>query len=90
MSRHAFSSDEQADIDAIDECTKGITGVAFTKNYKGTFSYSFLPKNPTEEDNLKWAISIVQENFGQPLETTSQHFKTAYETALTEFLALAG
>lgn len=89
IAEFAFSTDEQAAIDAVDECTKGITGVTITKNYKGTFSYSFLPKNPTEEDNLKWAISIVQENFGQPPETASSHFKMTYETALVEFVGKA-
>lgn len=89
VAEFAFDQSEQMEIADIDECTAGITGVTITKNYKGSFSHSFLPNNPTEEDNLKWAISVVHENFGQPPETATEHFKLQYKAALTDLVTQA-
>ena len=84
--RFEFTPDERKQIEAIDESAFGITGVEITRNYKGSYLYKFLPQDPSRVHNLKWVISVLQENFGQPPEKTSDHFKSQYKQATEIFI----
>ncbi len=84
--RFNFTPEEQKIIEEIDGSAKGITGVEIKRNYKGTYTYNFLPKDPDHEHNLKWVISVIEESFGKAPETASTHFRAQYKTAIESFI----
>jgi predicted ATP-dependent endonuclease of OLD family len=86
--RFGITPEEQKILGEIDDSTKGITDVEIKRNYKGTYTYNFLPNNPDHTHNLKWVISVIEEHFGRVPENSSKHFKTQYKTALDSFVKL--
>lgn len=84
--RFEFDAEEQSKIEEIHESARGITGVEIKRNYKGTYTYSFLPHHPDHQHDLKWVISVIEEHFGEPPENATNHFKTQYKEALKKFI----
>lgn len=84
--RFDFTPAEKKIIEEIDGSAKGITGVEIKRNYKETYTYNFLPKDPDHENNLKWVISVIEEYFGKAQEIASNHFKTQYAKAIEIFI----
>jgi predicted ATP-dependent endonuclease of OLD family len=80
-----FTSDEQDEIAQIHSSAKGITGVEIKRNYKGTYTYNFLPHHPDRQHDLKWVVSVIHEHFSEIPDSASDHFKTQYEQALETF-----
>jgi predicted ATPase len=84
--RFQFAPDEITEIESIHESAKGITGVEVKRNYKGTYLHNFLPKNPSEEHDIKWVVSLLTERLAQVPEPCSANFKTQYIASLESFL----
>jgi len=83
----AYDESEQAALAAIHRSAAGITGVRISKNYKGTFTYnSFLPKNPDQQHDVKWVISVIEDKVGAAPENASEHFKNQYKDAIAQFI----
>ena len=84
--RFNFTPEEQKTVEEIDDSATGITGVEIKRNYKGTYTYNFLPEDPDHEHNLKWVISVIEENLGKVPETASNHFQEQYKIAIECFI----
>lgn len=81
-----FNDEEKAKLAEIHESAASITGVRIKKNYKGTFTYTFLPTQPAESHDIKWVVSVIKEKIGElPVEATD-HFKKQYVPALEQFI----
>nr|VFJ86921.1 MAG: AAA ATPase domain-containing protein [Candidatus Kentron sp. LFY] len=48
-----FDKEERAELAGIHESVASITGVRIRKNYKGTFTYTFLPTQPIDSDDAE-------------------------------------
>jgi len=81
-----FNDEEKAELAGIHESAASITGVRIKKNYKGTFSYTFLPMQPPATHDIKWVVSVIKEKIGDPPADASEHFKKQYTPALKEFI----
>jgi predicted ATPase len=73
-------------VEGIDESAKGITGVEIKRNYKGTYSYTFLPKNPASGEDIEWVISLLKNRLEELPDGFSDHFKQQYATAFRALL----
>jgi predicted ATP-dependent endonuclease of OLD family len=80
--RFEFTPEEIALIENIHESAKGITGVEIKKNYRGSYFYTFLPRNPNQDHDIAWVVSLLQEKLSQIPEQCSDHFKSQYRTQL--------
>jgi predicted ATP-dependent endonuclease of OLD family len=81
-----FDGKEKAELSHIHESAATVTGVRIKKNYKGTFSYTFLPADPADKHDIKWVISIIREKIGTVPDGASDHFKSQYTQALETFI----
>ncbi len=81
-----FNEHEKNKLAEIHESAKDITSVEIKKNYKGSFTYDFFPRNPEQEHSLKWVVSVIDENFGTAPENSSPQFKERYNNHLTNFV----
>jgi len=81
-----FNDEEKAELAEIHESAASITGVRIKKNYKGTFSYTFLPMQPPAAHDIKWVVSVIKEKMSEPPADASEHFKKQYTPALKEFI----
>lgn len=84
--RFEFNNAERTELEAIDASTKGITGAEIQRDYKGTYSYSFLPHQPDRDHKMKWVISVIEENLQKLENDPSAHFRGQYEGALTNLI----
>jgi len=89
-----FNEEERAELAGIHESAASITGVRIRKNYKGTFTYTFLPTEPVGDDDpewanshdIKWVISVLQERIGELSFGATDDLKNQYESALEQFI----
>lgn len=81
-----FDDEDKAALASIHESASSVTGVRIRKNYKGSFSYTFLPANPADKHDIKWVISIIKEKIGTVPDGASDHFKKQYNPALGTFI----
>lgn len=81
-----FDDGEKAELANIHESAATVAGVRIKKNYKGTFSYTFLPTDPTDKHDIKWVISVIKEKIGTVPDGASDHFKNQYNPALKTFI----
>lgn len=84
--RFDFAPEERLPLEMIDGIGKEIAGVEIKRNYKGTYTYNFLPNGPDYRNHLNWILSIVEKHLGQPPTNSSFHFKTKYKEALDNFI----
>ncbi len=84
--RFQFTPEEIAEIEGIHESAKGITGVEVKRNYKGTYLHNFLPKNPSEEHDIKWVVSLLKEKLLEVPENCSDRFKTQYKASFDSYV----
>ncbi|MDB6018212.1 MAG: hypothetical protein JWR19_2701 [Pedosphaera sp.] len=87
--RFTFSPEETAAFAALPDSVKGITDVEIKRNYKGSYLHTFLPLDTTREPDIKWVVSILQENLAEPPKPVSDHFKNQYAPALAALIAAA-
>lgn len=80
--RFEFMPKEIAEIEAIHESAKGITGVEIKKNYRGGYLYTFLPKNPNQDHDITWVVSLLEEKLDPFPAPPTDHFKNQYCAAL--------
>lgn len=85
--RFSFTPKELEELHAIHESAKDITGVLITKNYQGSFSYRFEPKNPNDEHDAKWTNSLIQERLRIPPGNPDDAFKSRYTALLGKLLS---
>lgn len=81
-----FDEEEKADLAEIHESAASVTGVRIKKNYKGTFTYTFLPSQPADTHDIKWVVSIIKERLGEPPAEATDHFKNQFTPALEQFI----
>ncbi len=81
-----FDDGEKAELASIHESASTVTGVRIKKDYKGTFSYTFLPTDPADKHDIKWVISVIKEKIGTVPDGASDHFKNQYNQALETFI----
>ena len=81
-----FSDEKKTELAKIHESAASITGVRIKKNYKGTFTYTFLPDQLADNHDIKWVISVIKEKIGEPTVEASDHFKQQYSPALDKFI----
>ncbi len=81
-----FDDEEKAKLASIHESASTITGIRIKKNYKGTFSSTFLPTDPADKHDIKWVVSVIKEKIGTVPEGASDHFKAQYSPALETFI----
>nr|VFK42921.1 MAG: AAA ATPase domain-containing protein [Candidatus Kentron sp. TC] len=89
-----FNEEERSELAGIHGSAAAITGVRIKKNYKGTFTYTFLPTQPingndpewAKSHDIKWVVSVLQEKIGSPPADASDHFKGQYGPALEQFI----
>jgi predicted ATP-dependent endonuclease of OLD family len=79
--RFTFAPDEISQIEGIHESARGITGVEITRNYKGTYTYNFLPKNPADTHDMEWTVSLLNNRLAGATGRFTDHFKQRYSTA---------
>ena len=84
--RFQFTPAEVADIEAIHESAKGITGVEIKRNYAGEYLHNFIPKNPNDDHDLMWVVSLLKKQLGHPPEPCSDHFKNQYKAGFKTFI----
>ncbi|MHB9134215.1 MAG: AAA family ATPase [Armatimonadota bacterium] len=80
--RFDFTPDEQRRLWAIDDTLAGITGAEISRNYQGTYTYQFLPKNPDAPHPLKWAVRVVKQQFGRSPESAFAQDKARFKGML--------
>jgi len=81
-----FDDEERAELAEIHESAASVTGVRIKKNYKGTFSYTFLPSQPADSHDIKWVVSVIKERIGEPADGATDHFKKQFTPALETFI----
>lgn len=81
-----FDDEQKAQLAKIHESASSVTGVRIKKDYKGTFSYTFLPADPANTHDIKWVISVIKEKIGTVPDGASDHFKNQYRPALDTFI----
>jgi len=80
--RFVFTPNEIAEIEAIHESAKGITGVEIKKNYRGGYLYTFLPKNPNMDHDITWVVSLLEQKLNPFPAPPTDHFRNQYCAAL--------
>jgi len=81
-----YSEEERKTLRGLHASASSITGVRITKNYKGSFSYSFLPTNPDTEHNIDWVVSVINRHFGELPAGFSAHFGKKYAETIKTFI----
>lgn len=81
-----FSDEEQKELQGLHESAASIKGVRIERNYKGTYSYTFLPTHPDREHKVDWVVSVIRRHFEKPPEGASAHFKQQFGQALETFI----
>lgn len=84
--KFAFNEDEMKAMEAIHESTQGVTGVEIKRNYKGEYFHNFLPKNPNEDHDLEWVVTLLKSRLGEVAPGFSDHFKDKYNNALNTLI----
>lgn len=84
--RFNFTEDEKNRLSEIDQSAQDIINVEIQRTYGGSYYYSFLPKAPDQEHDLRWVVSVIEDKFGNPPQEASDHFKQQYRTAIAAFI----
>ena len=81
-----LNEEERAELAKIHESSAAVTGVRIKKTYRGTFSYTFLPSQPADSHDIKWVVSVIKENLGEPPAGATDHFRNQYKPAFEQFI----
>lgn len=81
-----FSAEEIAAIEAIHESAKGISGVEINRNYKGEYFHNFLPKNPNNDHDLEWVVTLLNNRLAEASPGFSDHFMSQYAASLKSLI----
>ncbi len=80
--RFVFMFAEQQALAAIDDCLAGLTGVEITRNYRGDYSFQFLPRNPEGHYNQRWIFNVIRKHFDNTPRMAMEYMKAGYRSVL--------
>jgi predicted ATPase len=81
-----FSPDEIAQIEAVHESAKGITGVEIARTYAGDYTHNFTPKNPNNEHSPDWIVDLIRGKLPENPEGVTDHFQNQYSPKWEELI----
>lgn len=85
--KFAFTAEEIAQIEAIHESARGISGVEIARTYAGKYIHSFTPTNPNTEHSVDWVVDLLRNTLGDLPHGFSDHFKQQYSVKRDELIA---
>lgn len=77
-----FTPEERAQLQEIEPAFAEVTGAHVSRNYRGDYSYQFLPKNPETHHNLKWVFNVIRKHFSQANGLGFEQVKAGYKGVL--------